>query len=109
MIWQPRWSERHWEAAGVLVAAASLAYSGYAGQQQKSAAKKGMRLQEEAQQEAQNAAISTSRKAAEDEKRARAQAPDLNVLLADQQKFKGGSQGINAEKLLLGKPSALGY
>ncbi len=109
--WRERLAPRYWEVAGVLVAAASLGYSVVAGKQQQDKARKGMRLQDAAQQDAQNAAISETRAADEAMKKTKAErAPNLDVLLADQQKLpKGGQSGINAERLMLGKPSALGY
>lgn len=68
-----------------------------------------MRLQEKTQREAEVAAIREARIGEEEENRARQKRPDLNVLLADQLMPKPGATGIDADRLLLGRPGLLGY
>lgn len=97
------------DVALAVIAAAGLGYSAYAGERQQAAAKKGLRLQEEAQNEAQTAAIRDARVADEEENRARQKTPDLNVLLADQMTPRSGPTSIDADRLLLGRPGLLGY
>ncbi|MEY5098085.1 MAG: hypothetical protein RJA36_804 [Pseudomonadota bacterium] len=89
-------------------AVASLAYGVYSGENQKKVAKKGLRLQDQAQQDAQDAAIRDATLAEEETNRARQKTPDLNVLLADQMKPKASQSAIDADRLLLGRPGLLG-
>ncbi len=86
----------------------SLAYGIDSGQKQQAAAKKGLRLQEQAQQDAQDAAIRDATLAEEETNRVRQKTPDLNVLLADQMKPKASQSAIDADRLLLGRPGLLG-
>ena len=95
--------------ASAIISGLALGYGVYAGEAQQSAARKGMRLQQTAQREAENSAIREAKIGEEQEKRAKAQSPDLNVLLADQLRPKVSRDSINADRLLLGRPGALGY
>lgn len=91
-------------------AVAALGYSIFAGERQAGATRKGLRLQERTQYEAQNAAIREAKIGEEEEKRAKQKSPDLNVLLADQMlPKKPGQTGVDANRLLLGRPGSLGY
>lgn len=86
----------------------ALAYGVHSGERQAKEAKKGLRLQERAQQDAQDAAIRDANLAEEEANRAKQKSPDLNVLLADQMKPKASQSAINADRLLLGRPGLLG-
>ena len=92
-----------------IIAGAGLIASTYFGVKQEQAAKKGLRLQDQAQNQAEAAAASQARQAQEDENRARQRAPDLSVILGDQLTAKPGKNGIDADRLLLGRPGLLGY
>lgn len=87
---------------------AQLGYQVYAGEQQAKAQRKNYDLQKKTQQQAEAAAVETDRRAQEDLKRARKKQPDLNVLLGDLMKPKPGPADVNADQLLLGRPSLLG-
>lgn len=95
---------------GVLAGAAvaSLAYGIYAGERQASEARKGVRRQQAAEQQAEAAAMAETRRAEQEENRARQQAPNIDVLLGDRPP-KPGPKGIDADRLLLGRPGQLGY
>lgn len=97
------------ETALAIIAGAGLLYSGYAGERQATAARKGKHAQEKAQDAAEAASISQARQASEDEKRARQKTPDLNALLARELQPKPAQGSIDTNKLLLGRPGLLGY
>jgi hypothetical protein len=100
------------EASGLLyglISLTSAAYGAYAGEKQHQTAKKGLRLQEKAQQEAKDSTVRAARIGEEEEAKARQKPPDLNVLLADQLNPKPSQQSINSDRLLLGRPGPLGY
>jgi hypothetical protein len=86
----------------------SLAYGVHSGERQAKSARRGLRLQEQAQNDAQSAAIREARIGEEEENRARQKGPDLNVLLADQLKPKRGPDTMDVDRLLLGRPALLG-
>lgn len=96
-------------ATSAVTAIAALGYGVYSGERQAKAAKKGLKLQQRAQQEAHAAAVSQARAADEAEGRARQKTPDLNVLLGDQLTAKPGPTSVDADRLLLGRPGLLGY
>lgn len=90
-----------------VTAIAALSYGLYSGERQAATAKKGLRLQDEAQTKAEALAASDARQAAEADKRASQKSPDLNVLLGDQQP-RANQQSINTDRLLLGRSKLLG-
>lgn len=97
-------------AVSAVTAIAALGYGIYSGQQQQAAARKGLHLQLQAEKNAENAAIREAKIGDEEEKRAKQKSPDLNVLLADQMlPKKPGQTGVDANRLLLGRPGSLGY
>lgn len=85
-----------------------LGYSAFSGERQAAAARQGRRDQEQAQKQAETAAISQQRQADEAENRARQKTPDLNVLLSRELKPKPSPTSIDADRLLLGRPGLLG-
>jgi uncharacterized protein HemX len=90
------------------LSALGTGYSVYSGQQQAVKQKENLDLQQKAQQQAETSAVNQDRLAQENQKRARKKSPDLNVLLGDLMKPKPGPAGVNADQLLLGRPSLLG-
>lgn len=88
--------------------AAALGYQVYAGQKQAKLQKQGLAAQEREQTNAENRALRSDRQASIAENRAQQRAPDLGVLLGDQQAPKPGPTGIDADRLLLGRPGLLG-
>lgn len=91
-----------------VAAVAALGYGVYAGERQHAAGRENRRMQERAQEDAEDAALREARIGEEEEKRARQKSPDLNVLLQDQLQQKPGPNGIDANRLLLGRPGLLG-
>lgn len=93
--------------ASAVVAAAALGYGVYAGEEQAKATRLGRRQQERTQKQAEARAISEARRAEMAEAASRRKSPNLDVLLAGEP-AKPGPAGMNADKLLLGRPSLLG-
>jgi uncharacterized protein HemX len=92
-----------------MIALAGLGYGIYSGEEQKRQAKAGRKRQEQQQRKAEHAAVAAQRRADDQERRASEKTPDLNVLLGDQALPKPGTRGVNADRLLLGRPGVLGY
>jgi hypothetical protein len=98
------------EVASLIVAGLGLAYGAYSGERQAGAQRQGRRDQERAQGQAEAAVVSEGRRAEEEENRARQRSPDLSVLLQDQTRQpRAGSDGIDTNRLLLGRPGLMGY
>ena len=93
-----------------IVSLGSLGYQVYAGEEGRRLQRSGLRDQRAAQDEAQAAAVSSARRAAEAANRARRKAPDLDVLLGNELKPRSGKRdSIDVDRLLLGRPGVLGY
>lgn len=102
-------------AAGI-GAAAALASAGNAvvqGAESASKQRKGLRQQKDAQSTAEAAAATTARKADEANARANAKQPDVAGMLANETltgpfSMLTGAQGVNPNRLQLGRKSLLG-
>jgi hypothetical protein len=90
------------------LAVGSTGYSIYAGEEQARASRQGRRMQERAQGEAKDVTVRQARIGEEAENKARANRPNLDVLLGDELTNKPGPAGIDANRLLLGRPGLLG-
>lgn len=92
---------------------AGLAYGIIQGERGRQAQKKGLRLQGEAQQTAEDAAMRQERQAMEAQRRANQRKPDISALLAGEQglgvsSMLSGPAGVALNRLRLGRSSALG-
>ena len=115
MIWKASINACHWVAASAITAAIGAGYSIYSGERSQDMQQRSLRRQNQAQAEAQNAALSQQRKAEEANRAANQQAPDIASLLAFEQQPGGlsstmltGAGGIDRSQLRLGRPSLLG-
>ena len=92
-----------------VIAAASLGYGAYAGEEQASARRRGQRQQERAQDAAESAAVREGRVADEEANRARRKKPDLTSILEDASRQRtGATPSIDPDRLLLGRSGLLG-
>jgi uncharacterized protein HemX len=94
------------EVAAAVIAGLSLGYGVYSGERAAGAQRQGRRDQQAAQATAEAAAVREAKVGEEEENRARQKTPDLTTLLRDEQ--RPTRQLVDADRLLLGRPGALG-
>lgn len=95
------------EVAALTLGAGALGYGIYQGEQQAKLQRQGLRQQRQAEKTAEVRAVSEARRGEMADAAARRKAPNLDVLLGGEP-AKPGPSGMNADKLLLGRPSLLG-